>query len=210
MKIAVIGATGGVGEQIVRQALEQGHSVKAFSRNPAKLSLQHPNLELVKGDAIYLADIEQAIKGSDAVICTLGAPASDKSNIRTEGTKNIIQAMQSQAVQRLLCLSSLGFGDSRPMLPFVLKYIIMPFILKNVMADHESQEAVIKQSNLDWTIVRPGSLTNAPATGTYRYGFSYDDKNLQIKKIARADVASFMLKQLQDDTYSRKTVGISM
>lgn len=210
MKIAVIGATGGVGEQIVRQALEQGHSVKAFSRNPAKLSLQHPNLELVKGDAIYLADIEQAIKGSDAVICTLGAPASDKSNIRTEGTKNIIQAMQSQAVQRLLCLSSLGFGDSRPMLPFVLKYIIMPFILKNVMADHESQEAVIKQSNLDWTIVRPGSLTNAPATGAYRYGFSYDDKNLQIKKIARADVASFMLKQLQDDTYSRKTVGISM
>jgi putative NADH-flavin reductase len=209
MKLAIIGATGGTGEQVVRQALEQGYLVKAFSRNPAKLGIQHPNLELLPGDVLQLADVEQAIKGSDAVICTLGAPASDKSKLRTEGTKQIIQAMQSQGVERLICLSSLGFGDSRPMLPFVLKYIIIPFILKNVMADHESQEAIIKQSNLNWTIVRPGNLSDGPATRAYRYGFPFD-KSAKIKKIARADVADFMLRQLQENTYHKKTVGISM
>ncbi len=209
MRITVIGASGGTGEQVVRQALEQGHLVSAFSRNPAKLGIEHPNLKLVPGDALQLAAVEQAIKGSDAVICTLGTPASDKSKLRTEGTKRIIQAMQSQGVKRLICLSSLGFGDSRPMMPFVLKYFIVPFILKHVMADHESQEAAIQQSELNWTIVRPGYLGDGPATGAYKYGFPYD-KSVKIKKITRADVAHFMLRQLQDDTYHKKTVGISM
>lgn len=210
MKIAVIGASSGTGKQVVLQALEQGHIVKAFARNPAKLNVEHPNLILVKGDVRHLSDIEQGIKDSEAVICTLGAPASDKSKIRTEGTKNIIQAMQSQQQKRLICLSSLGYGDSRPMLPFMLKYIIMPFILKHVMADHENQEAAIKESNLDWTIIRPGNLTDGLPTGAYKYGFSYTDKNIKIKKITRADVANFMLKQIQDNTYLQKSVGISM
>lgn len=209
MKIAVIGASSGTGAEVVKQALAQGHQVKAFSRNPQRLGIEDPKLEYVAGDALKLPDIRLAIQDTDAVICTLGAPPKDKNKLRTRGTQNLLKAMENQGPHRLICLSTLGFGDSLPMTPFYIKRIIIPLFLKPAFEDHETQEAAIKKSPLNWTIVRPPNLTEGPATGTYLYGFRFDNKAVKMKKISRADVAGFMLRQLDDQSFLRKTVGIS-
>ena len=116
--------------------------------------------------------------------------------------------MQGAGVKRLICQSSLGVGDSRANLPFFTKHIIVGIFLRHAFADHERQEVVVRQSTLNWTIVRPPHLKDGPRTEVYRYGFSTTDK--QIKNwISRADVAHFMLKQLFDDTYLQKDPGVS-
>lgn len=211
MKLIVFGATGGTGQQVVQQALAQGHAVTAFVRNPAKFGASHPNLRVVQGDVMDLASVERALLGHDVVLVALGAPARDKGKVRAEGTRNVVRAMEATGVRRLVCQTSLGYGDSLQVLdraPLHFKYIIVPFLLRGVFADHELQEDVIKQSNLDWIIVRPGNLTDGERTGRYRHGFAASDKAITVS-VSRADVADFMLKQLSDDTYLRKWPGLS-
>ncbi len=116
--------------------------------------------------------------------------------------------MEEKQVRRFVCQTSLGYGDSRGILPLHMKYIIVPLILRNAFADHELQEDHIKRSSLDWVIVRPGTLTNGDLTGAYRHGFAVTEPGLKIK-VSRADVANFMLAQLADDTYLHKTPGVS-
>jgi putative NADH-flavin reductase len=116
--------------------------------------------------------------------------------------------MEKTGVRRLICQSSLGVGDSRANLSFFTKHIIVSVFLRHAFADHERQEAIVKQGSLDWTIVRPPHLKDGPRTGVYRHGFPITDR--QIKgRISRADVADFMLKQLTDDTYVHRTPGVS-
>ena len=208
MKLVIFGATGTVGEKVVEQALEQGHLVTAFARTPAKLNIQHPNLTLFQGDVMNLSSVEQAIQGQDAVVCVLGSGKSLTSTVRSEGTKQIIQAMEQAGVRRLVCQSTLGAGDSWGNLDFYWKYVMFGFILRKVFADHQRQERYVKQSNLDWTIIRPSAFVDGPRTGEYRHGFPGDDKTSTLK-IARADVADFLLKQLTTDTYLGKTPGLS-
>ena len=190
------------------QAIEQGHTVTAFVRNPENFDQTHENLQVVKGDVLDYSSIEHALQGQDAVLCVLGMPMFDKSKLRANGTKNIIRAMQKIGVKRLICQSGFGISDSYKQLPFHYKYFILPFLLRYVYADHEIQESYIKESQLDWIIVRPAALTYGIYTGSYWHGFAPTDKSLTIK-ISRADVADFMLKQLEDDTYLLKTPGIS-
>ena len=157
------------------------------------------------------ASVERALPGHDVVLIALGAPARDKRKVRAEGTRNVVRAMEATGVRRLISQTSLGYGDSLQALdsaPLYFKYIIVPFFLRRVFADHEVQEDVIKRSNLDWIIVRPGNLTDGERTGRYLHGFPASDKAI-IVRISRADVADFMLKQVQDDTYLRKTPGLS-
>ena len=197
MKLVIFGATGTVGRQVVLQALEQGHTVTAFARNLTKLDIQHPQLNLTQGDVMDASAVEQAIRGQDAVVCVLGAGKQLKSTIRSEGTRHIIQAMETVGMRRLICLSTLGTGDSWGNLDFYWKYIMFGFILRQVFADHERQEALVRNSNLDWTIVRPGALTDGPLTGDYRHSFPGSDRDITLQ-ISRADVADFILKQLAD------------
>ena len=208
MKLIIFGSTGGTGSQLVTQALENGHEVTAFARSPEKLGLGHQGLRVVKGDVLDFASVERAIQGQDAVLCTLGAPVMDKNELRANGTKNIIHAMEKADVKRFICLSGLGCGDSRQLLPFHYKYLIFPLMLRYVYADHEIQERYVNESALNWTIARPAALTNGKHTGTYWHGFTDTDESLTIK-ISRADVADFMLKQLTDDTYLRRAPSIS-
>lgn len=208
MKLLIFGATGGTGRQFVEQALEQGHTVTAFVRNPAKFNIKHANLQIVQGDVMEFASVEQAVKNQDVVFSTIGSPALSKNTVRSEGTRNIICAMEKTGIKRFISVSTFGVGDSREMLPFLYKYILVPLLLRHVFADHEVQENYIKQSRLNWTIVRPTALTNGSHTGEYKHGFPLTGKNLK-NKISRADVADFMLKQLTDDTYIRKTPGLS-
>ena len=208
MKLVIFGATGTVGTQVVQQALEQGHTVKAFVRNLTKLNLQHPHLSFAQGDVMDASAVEQAIRGQDAVICVLGSGKKLKSSIRSEGTQQIIQAMEKVGVRRLICQSTLGTGDSWSNLNFYWKYIMFGFVLRQVFSDHERQEALVRNSNLDWTIVRPSAFTDGPRTGRYRHNFPSTDRNITLK-ISRADVADFILKQLSDQSSLHQAPSLS-
>lgn len=208
MKLLIFGSTGGTGRQVVAQALEQGHAVTAFARNPVKLDLQHSNLQVFQGDVLDLPSVEQAVQGQDAVICVLGAGQKLTGMVRSQGTRHIIQAMEKAGVRRLICQSTLGAGDSRGSLNFFWKYVMFGFLLRNVLVEHERQENEVKQSHLDWTIVRPSSFVDGERTGQYRHGFPGSDRTSQLK-ISRADVADFLLKQLTDNSYLGKTPSLS-
>jgi putative NADH-flavin reductase len=208
MKVIIFGSTGSTGRQVVTQALEQGHDVTAFVRSPEKLGLQNEKLQVIKGDVLDLASVESAIQGQDAVLCTLGRPPMDKSNLRANGTKNIIRAMEKTGVRRFICQSSDGVGESRETLPPFMKYIIVPFMLRRAFADHEIQENHVKESQLDWVIARPTALTDGEHTGSYQHGYTAENKTVTFK-ISRADTADFMLKQLADDSYLHATPSIS-
>ncbi|MBN2292651.1 MAG: SDR family oxidoreductase [Pirellulales bacterium] len=207
MKLLVFGATGGTGRELVKQALDAGHFVSAYVRDPAKIKDLHERLRVDSGDVLDSAAVSNSVAGQDAIFSTIGAGAS-RSTLREEGTRNIVEFMQETGVKRLVSLSSLGVGDSRSNLPFFTKYIIVAIFLRHAFADHERQEAVIKQSSLDWTIVRPPHLKDGPRMGVYRHGFSSTDRRIK-GWISRADVAEFMLSQLEDDRYLHKTPGVS-
>jgi putative NADH-flavin reductase len=206
MEILVFGSTGSIGRQLVEQALAQGHTVTAFTRDLAKLNIKHANLKIVQGNVMEFASVEKAVQGQQTVLCSIGA--GRKGTVRSEGTRHIVRAMENAGIRRFICQTSLGVGDSWGNLNFFWKYIMFGIFLQDAFADHEAQESYVKQSRLDWTIVRPGSFTNGNATGEYRHGFSGADKTTKLK-ISCADVADFMLKQLSDDTYLHKTPGLS-
>ncbi len=208
MKLLIFGSTGGTGRLLVEQALALGHAVTAFARDPSKLDVGHTSFEVVRGDVMDFASVEGAVRGQEAVLSALGAPASRRDAVRSDGTRNVIRAMEGSGVRRFVCMTTLGMGDSREILPFRYKYVIVPLILRHAFADSEIQEDRIRRSHLDWTIVRPATLTNGDRTGAYRHGFAANEKGLKIK-VSRADVADFMLEQLTDDTYLRKTPGVS-
>ena len=207
MKLIIFGSTGSIGKQLVLQALSLGHTVTAFARSKSKLQdIEHNHLTLYEGDVLDPASVEKAVKGHEAVLCALGA--GRKGRVRSEGTRNIIRAMEKAGIKRFICESTLGAGDSKDNLNFFWKHIMFGWFLKEAYADHELQEKYIKASDLDWTIVRPAAFTDGKATGNYQHGFSSKDKSLKLK-ISRADVAMFMLMQLTTDEYLKKTPGLS-
>ena len=150
--------------------------------------------------------VENAIAGQDAVLVSIGA--GRKGQVRAKGTRNIIDAMHKVGVRRLICQSSLGVGDSRGNLNAFWKYIMFGLLLRPAYADHVEQENHVRQSNLDWTIVRPGAFTDGELTGQYRHGFSSTDKSTRLK-ISRQDVADFMLKQILNNKYLHCSPGLS-
>ncbi|MEQ1763300.1 MAG: SDR family oxidoreductase [Pyrinomonadaceae bacterium] len=206
MKLAIFGATGSVGRLAVNQALEQGHTVTALVRDPGKIEIRPEGLRLIKGDVMNAAAVGQAVQDQDAVLCILGA--GRKGKVRSEGTRQIIEAMKQARVKRLICQSSLGVGDSRGNLNFVWKYIMFGLLLRPAYADHVLQEEYVMKSGLDWTIIRPAAFTDGPRTGVYQHGFTGAAEGLTLK-ISRADVADFLIKQLSDNTYLHKTPGLS-
>lgn len=206
MKVLIFGATGTTGKEVVKQALEREYEVSAFVRNPDKMQLKHKNLTVVQGDVMNPQSIDEIMHGHEAVLSSLGAGA--KGSIRSEGTQNIIRAMEKADVRRFISQSTLGVGDSKGNLNFYWKYIMFGLIIRRAFLDHIKQENYIKQSRLDWTIVRPGALTVGEKTGSYRHGFSGQDSSTKLK-ISASDVADFMLEQLRSDTYLRKTPGLS-
>ena len=190
MKLLVFGATGGTGREVVKQALESGYKVTAFVRDPARMPVTDERLTLITGDVFDPASVEQAVQGNDIVVCALGAGSDlKKTTVRTTGTKNIIRGMESHGVKRLFVVTAMGTGESWNDLSLLNKFFYAA-LLKNSRADHEAQEAAVKESGLDWTIIRPSGLTNDPRTGTYQVG---ENIPAQTSQIARADVADHQL-----------------
>ncbi|GIW37780.1 MAG: NmrA family transcriptional regulator [Meiothermus sp.] len=197
MKIVVFGASRGVGLQVVQQALEQGHSVTAFARNPSFPN--HAHLSVMRGDIFDPEVVSRAVQGQDAVVIALGAGNQAGDQTRSQGTAHIVRAMQQYGVRRVVAVSSFGVGDSRKGLIAHAAWLF----LKAALEEHERQEKTLMESGLDWTIVRPTGLTNDAKTGAYKIGSSGRGR------ISRADVADFILKALEDSSYIGKALVIS-
>lgn len=206
MRVLVFGATGSVGRHVVEQGLGRGHEVAAFVRDPSGLDVAHERLTVFRGDVLDGGSVERAVRGQEAVLCSIGA--GRKGRVRSEGTRNIVRAMEGAGVRRLVCQTTLGVGESSGNLDFFWKYVMFGFLLREAFADHEQQEAYVRRSALDWTIVRPAAFTDGGRAGEYRHGFPPVKKGLKLK-ISRADVAGFMLDQLADDAYLHQTPGLS-
>ncbi|UHD15549.1 NAD(P)-dependent oxidoreductase [Thiocapsa bogorovii] len=203
MHIALFGATGGTGRQVLDQALAQGHAVSALVRDPAKLA-ERAGLTLVVGDVLDQTATTRCVQGVDAVICVLGSHGS-REPIEALGTRIVLDAMRDTGVRRLIAVTSLGVGDSREQINWAFR-VIMDLTLKPIMMAKEEQERLIKASGLDWTIVRPGGLTDGPRTGAYRFG---RDRSIKGGRISRADVADFVLRQLTDPAFIHQTPAVS-
>ena len=206
MKVIIFGATGSIGKNLLDQSLAQGHAVTAFVRDPARLDIEHENLRIAKGDVLDQASVQQAVAGHDAVLVSIGA--GRHCTVRSEGTRNIIRAMENTGVRRLICQSTLGVGDSWNNLTALWKYLMFGFLLRPAYRDHVLQEKYVRESNLDWSIVRPAAFTDGERTVQYRHGFGSTDRTTRLK-ISRADVADFMLKNMSDNRYLHQTPGLS-
>jgi uncharacterized protein YbjT (DUF2867 family) len=208
MNLLVIGATGGTGRELVTQALARGHQVTGLARRVPS-EPQRAGLTWISGDVRRPDSLDQAMAGQEAVLLALGHKRwLGPSRVLSEGTRNAIDAMEQHAVPRLICETALGISDSWWQLGAYYTLFVRPVILSFYFRDKVRQEAVIKASSLDWTIVRPGALTNGPRRGRYRQGPNVGHW-LWTVRIARADVAAFMLDQLTDIRYLRATVGIA-
>jgi putative NADH-flavin reductase len=209
MKLLIIGGTGGTGKELIKQALEQGHHLTALVRNPDHIKIPHPNLNVVRGNVLDLDKVQEVVKGQDAVLSALGHKRFFiKTTILSRGTKNIVEAMQKHDVSRFICITSLGINDSRFKLGLYYTLFVIPFIVFFYFLDKSKQEKLIRNSGLSWTIIRPGQLTNGKKRGLYKHGPNLGNYIIT-KTISRADVAHFMLSQLNDLTYLCKPVGVT-
>ena len=209
MRLLVIGATGGTGRELVQQALAQGHQVTAFVRDPARLPIEHENLRVGKGDVLDYTSVEAAMRGQEAVLSALGHRRFYRpTKIQSEGMRNILQAMTACGVSRLICETALGLGNSIFRMGIPGTFFMLPLVLPFYFWDKARQEDLIRASDLDWTIVRPGILTSGAARRKYRDGPNVGNYFWPASS-ARADVADFMLKQLKDDTYVGMAPGMA-
>lgn len=208
MRLLVFGASGGTGREIVRQALERGHDVTAFVRNPARLRLRHERLAIAQGNVMEAASVDAAMPGHDAVLCAIGHRRYlGPSRILSEGTRHIVRAMEAHGVRRLVCETALGVGDSAGRLGLYYTLFVIPVILPFYWYDKGRQERVVRESKVEWVIVRPAQLTNGRQRGRYRHGTRVGDF-LRSASISRADTADFMLNQLGETPYLRTAVGV--
>ena len=202
-KVLIIGASRGIGLETVRAALRAGHRVRALARSAARMPIQDANLDTVSGDALDRDTIRDALQDVDVVIQTLGVNFAPKlifegTTLFSDSTRILVDAMKVAGVKRLIAVTGLGAGDSRGHGGFIYDAVVFPLLLKRVYDDKDVQEWIIRSSGLDWTIVRPGLLTNRPATGRYRVLTA--SKDWQFGAISRSDVADFLVQQIDDRT----------
>ena len=206
MNLLVIGAAGRTGQLVVDQALSAGHTVTAFVHTEE--SYEAPALVATfQGDVLNLESVTEAMQQQDAVIDTLGGHVPwRQTTLETNGARNVLAAMQTTGVRRLVICSTLGEGDSTANVHPWYEHLIMPTLLRGVMRDKAGMEDVVTHSDLDWIIVRPAGLTD----GDHKpVRIITPESQEKVRLITRADVASFMLAQLTSDQYLRQAVGIA-
>ena len=190
-------------------ALQRGYAVTAFVRDPSRLDVNHPQLNVVQGNVLDEESLDIAMRGQDGVLSALGHkrfyfPA----RILSKGTRNIVGAMERHGVRRFVCETSLGIGDSAGRMGLYYTLFVIPLILPLYFWDKTRQERIIAGSDLDWVIVRPGALTNGEERNRYRHGRRVGSF-LRTVRISRANVADFMLNQLASDSYLCTAAGVA-
>jgi putative NADH-flavin reductase len=210
MKLTIFGATGATGTCLVEQATAAGHEVTAVVRDPARLTVPgHKRLRVITADVMDPASISLAIAGAGAVLTALGPHGGGPTSISHDSARSIIQAMQKTGTRRLITVSGSIVTDEgeSPYMRYLLKPVVRATFLRHVCADMRNAEAAIRDSGLDWTIMRPPALTSKPANGTYRTAI---DSNLPHGfNVSRADLAACMLTLLDDPAVARRHIGIA-
>lgn len=206
MRVLIIGASKGIGLETTRQALEAGHQVRALARSATAIGLTNHNLEKERGDALKLKDIEPALGGVDVVIQTLGVGLDElfrPVTLFSDATRVLLAAMKAQGVRRIICVTGFGAGESRNNIS-CLQRVPFQILFGRAYEDKTRQERLIEESLLDWTIVRPGVLTGGARTG--RYKVLEKPSTWRNGIISRSDVADFIVRQIEDQTYVHKAV----
>jgi len=205
LRLLVIGGTSGIGLETARLALKRGHEVAAMARRPERMTLSHPNLILFKGDVTDPIAVDEAVKDRDAVIFTIGmGPTQEPVTAFSTGTKNVLDSMHRFNVGQLVMVTGIGAGDSRGHGTLVYDWFVRPILMDTVYEDKNRSEALLRESTVDWVIVRPGFLNDDAATGNYRV--IRDLEGVTAGDISRADVAHFMLAAVEDEEYWGETV----
>jgi hypothetical protein len=205
MKLTIFGASSATGKLLVEKALASGHEVTAFVRDATKLGLAHENLKIITGNALNPAQVDEAVKGSDAVLSTLG-PKGKPTVMAAESTKNIVSAMEKHGVKRLVVISVAGIPVPQDNRGFNLIAALIKLLLKDVFVDRENQLAVLESSQVDWVAVRVPRLTDGAGTGSVKAFFGNPSPGM---KVTRADLADFMLKQLTESQWLKQAPIIS-
>ena len=208
MKLTVFGATGGTGQELVKQALAAGHEVTVYARNPAKLGITHDRLKVVQGTMDEPGKIGQAVAGAEAVLSALGPTSNTPARPLTQGMQHLIAAMQQHHVKRLIAATGAGVADpnDKPQLIGRLFGLALRLFAKHVLADSQGMVAAIRGSNLDWTLTRAPRLHDKPGSGQIKVGYAGQGPGTQL---SRADFAHFMLEQLHSDQWLRKAPMVS-
>ena len=206
--VLIIGASQGIGRATVTAALDAGYRVKAFSRHAQRdITIGHENLETIEGDALSGPDVRAAVDGCDAVITTLGMSWTLRPvYLFSQSMRGVIRAMEETGVKRLIAVTGLGAGNSKGVGPAIATKLLQPLVLGRIYEDKDREELLVRQSRLDWTIVRPGVLTRLPARGEYEV--LVEPETWRSGFVSRDDVADFLVKQIEDDTLYGKTPAI--
>lgn len=208
MKIAILGATGRTGIVLVEQALEKGYAVKALVRSRDKIHFEHKNLELVQGDVLDPLAVDRVVKNCDAVLCVIGHTKNSPDDLQAKAMQHLTTAMKNNKVNRLIDMTGAGVRDcdDHPKIFDQMIVFALKVMAPKVLEDGNRHAVIIKDSGLDWTIVRAPMLNDGPCTGRYRIGMVGHNSG---SKISRADVAHFMLKELTERNYIGKMPMIS-
>ena len=207
-KIALFGATGLTGSEFLKKALDKGYRVKVLVRNRERLTYKNENLHIIEGDILNSRDVEKAIEGTEVVVSLFGHVKGSPENLQTNGTKNIIEAMNKHGLQRIISLSGGGlpYEEDKPKLPDHLIRTIMKIFVPKILNDAIAHAEVLKNSGLEWTVIRGPRLTTEPEKGEYRVGWVGVNAST---RIGRADLADFILKETEQGNYIRKMPFVS-
>ena len=207
MHLFILGATGGIGRELVGQAIERGHRVTAFVRSPQKLGLPRQGLTVVQGDVRDAQAIAAAVAGHDAVLSAIGPPGPGRTTITSDSARATLAAMEAACVRRLLVVGvAVLFPDAG-----TLARLLRNTLLRNIADDSAEMERIVKASHLEWTIVRPPRLTNGPLTERYRVADDHLPPGAGggAAKVSRADVARFLLDEAGQPRHVQRIVGIA-
>jgi putative NADH-flavin reductase len=206
MRLLIIGATGGTGRQLTSQAVEDGHQVTAFVRSPQKLGSLHSRVTVRQGDPRNVAELQAILPGHDAVVSALGPPGAGPTTILRAAAESTVAAMQAAGVRRLIVVSAAVLFDDLGLAGTILRRTL----LRNVGDDSSDMERIVMASALDWTIARPPRLTNGPLTCRYDVNNGHlPGRGGAFSSISRADVADFVLGELQRNAHVHQIVGIA-